>query len=265
MSRATVYRYFPGGRDELISAVVGWEFARFFLRLYEEVSDAETSRRSWSGATCSPTAPSSSTRSSSASSSPARILLPRMTTEADQTQGLVASFLAPYLVRHGMAEGSDLDMAADFLARMVLSYIAFPRAMGPQRPRAGGAARPVRAARRHPVSGTAPEPAPPPSPCYRHPEKAASVLSAPATARSAPTAWCRRVGLAVPRLHAEGAKRSRQVPGLSPTRAAAARAWSAPPTRRRSCSPLIGVNVVVFFLERFGNDARHQQYASSRC
>ena len=42
VSRATVYRYFPGGRDELISAVVGWEFARFFLRLYEEVHGAET-------------------------------------------------------------------------------------------------------------------------------------------------------------------------------------------------------------------------------
>ena len=42
VSRATVYRYFPGGRDELISAVVGWEFARFFLRLYQEVSDAES-------------------------------------------------------------------------------------------------------------------------------------------------------------------------------------------------------------------------------
>ncbi len=42
VSRATVYRYFPGGRDELLSAVVGWEFARFFRRLYEEVSDADT-------------------------------------------------------------------------------------------------------------------------------------------------------------------------------------------------------------------------------
>ena len=39
VSRATVYRYFPGGRDELLSAVVGWEFSRFFLRLYEEVSE----------------------------------------------------------------------------------------------------------------------------------------------------------------------------------------------------------------------------------
>ncbi|MGI8793766.1 MAG: TetR/AcrR family transcriptional regulator, partial [Acidimicrobiales bacterium] len=33
MSRATVYRYFPGGRDEVINDVVGWEASRFFQRL----------------------------------------------------------------------------------------------------------------------------------------------------------------------------------------------------------------------------------------
>jgi hypothetical protein len=54
------------------------------------------------------------------------ILLPRMTTEADQTQALVAAFLVPYLVQHGMPEGKEVDVAADFLARMVLSYIASP-------------------------------------------------------------------------------------------------------------------------------------------
>src|SRR5579864_3445448 len=42
VSRATVYRYFPGGRDELISAVVSWQFVEFFSRLYEEVHDAAT-------------------------------------------------------------------------------------------------------------------------------------------------------------------------------------------------------------------------------
>ena len=42
VSRATLYRYFPGGREELIAAVVSWEFARFFLRLYDEVHDCET-------------------------------------------------------------------------------------------------------------------------------------------------------------------------------------------------------------------------------
>ena len=54
------------------------------------------------------------------------ILLPRLSTEADQTHTPVAAFLAPYLMRHGMAEGPDLDTAADFLARMVLSYISSP-------------------------------------------------------------------------------------------------------------------------------------------
>jgi hypothetical protein len=39
---------------------------------------------------------------------------------------MVAAFLRPYLLRHGMREGVDLDMTADFLARMVLSYIASP-------------------------------------------------------------------------------------------------------------------------------------------
>jgi hypothetical protein len=48
------------------------------------------------------------------------VLMPRLTVEANKTHTLVAAFLAPYLVRHGLAEGIDLDGAADFLARMVL-------------------------------------------------------------------------------------------------------------------------------------------------
>ena len=52
--------------------------------------------------------------------------MPRLTVEAEQTHTLIAGFLAPYLVRHGMTEGTDLDLAADFLARMVLSYIGSP-------------------------------------------------------------------------------------------------------------------------------------------
>src|SRR5579864_9155034 len=39
VSRATVYRHFPGGRDELMAAVIAWETLRFFQRLAERVSD----------------------------------------------------------------------------------------------------------------------------------------------------------------------------------------------------------------------------------
>ena len=40
VSRATVYRVFPGGRDELLREVVGWEMGRFFGRLAEAVAGA---------------------------------------------------------------------------------------------------------------------------------------------------------------------------------------------------------------------------------
>jgi AcrR family transcriptional regulator len=40
VSRATIYRIFPGGKDELLRDTVGWEMDRFFLRLGEELGDA---------------------------------------------------------------------------------------------------------------------------------------------------------------------------------------------------------------------------------
>src|SRR5207245_805979 len=40
LSRATVYRYFPGGRDQLMGEVIAWETGRFFGRLAEAVAGA---------------------------------------------------------------------------------------------------------------------------------------------------------------------------------------------------------------------------------
>ena len=185
------------------------------------------------------------------------ILLPRLTTEADQTHTLVAAFLAPYLVRHGMAEGADLDVAADFLARMVLSYISSPGRWDLERPRAGGAPGPVRAAGRHPVSDpasaaarAAPAVLPPPGPGgvgalrpLRSPHLHRVHGGRRPSAGSAPTA----------RPRAQSARaRSRR----SPTPARAGRAWSARPIPTPIVLAIIAVNVVVFFLEDFGNNLR---------
>src|SRR3546814_11606642 len=41
LSRATLYRAFPGGRDEVLDAVVPWEVARFFERVSEAIHAAE--------------------------------------------------------------------------------------------------------------------------------------------------------------------------------------------------------------------------------
>src|ERR1700720_3321672 len=40
LSRATVYRYFPGGKDQLLRETVAWEAGRFFERLAGAVADA---------------------------------------------------------------------------------------------------------------------------------------------------------------------------------------------------------------------------------
>ncbi|MFN8025204.1 MAG: TetR/AcrR family transcriptional regulator [Acidimicrobiia bacterium] len=39
VSRASIYRWFPGGRDEVIQAAVGWEVDNFFLRLAAKLGD----------------------------------------------------------------------------------------------------------------------------------------------------------------------------------------------------------------------------------
>ncbi len=127
VSRATVYRYFPGGRDELMSAVVGWEFARFFRRLYEEVHDAETLEEVMErGLLFAHKALLDHEVLQRVLVTEPEVLFPRLTVESSQVHTRIAAFLTPYLERHGMAPGPDRDAAAEFLSRMVLSYIASP-------------------------------------------------------------------------------------------------------------------------------------------
>ncbi len=127
VSRATVYRYFPGGRDELIGAVVSWEYARFFTRLYEAVQSAgsleEVMERGLRFAHRAITEHEVLQRMLETEPG---VLLPKLTVESEGTHTVIAAFLVPYLDRHELAPGVDRDDAADFLARMILSYIASP-------------------------------------------------------------------------------------------------------------------------------------------
>jgi AcrR family transcriptional regulator len=127
LSRSTLYRYFPGGRDELIGAVIGWEHDRFFGRLYEAVRDAasleEVMERGLSFAHRSIAEHEVLQR---VLQTEPELLLPQLTVKNEHTLALVAAFLTPYLARHPLAPGVVVDEAADFLARMVLSYMAAP-------------------------------------------------------------------------------------------------------------------------------------------
>lgn len=124
LSRATVYRYFPGGREELITAVVSWQYFEFFARLYAEVQDAgsleEVLER---GLVFARRAFLEHEVLQMVLKTEPEVLLPTLTVEANRTIGMISAFLVPYLERHPLADGVDVHQAADFLARMILSYI----------------------------------------------------------------------------------------------------------------------------------------------
>lgn len=131
VSRATIYRHFPGGRDELVRETVAWEIARYFTRLADEVGDAQElqdllerglvfARRS---------VREHAVLQKMLATEPER-LLPLLTTESQKTLPFIAAFLGPYLRREaesgGIGPGVDLDRAADYLARGILSLIGTP-------------------------------------------------------------------------------------------------------------------------------------------
>lgn len=127
LSRATVYRYFPGGRDELIHAVVSWEFFAFFGRLYQQVQGADSLEQVMERGImfAHRSIVEHEVLQRVMQTEPER-LLPTLTVESNKVRGAIADFLVPYLREHGLADGVDPAEAADFLARMVLSYISSP-------------------------------------------------------------------------------------------------------------------------------------------
>jgi AcrR family transcriptional regulator len=124
LSRATVYRYFPGGKEQLLSETITWEVGRFFERIGREVADA----------------PDFATRIERALAFGREALdhhelLDKVLTEEPEqllaelelTMPIVFiginSYLRPFLERESLAEGVDVAEAAEYLARMFLTYL----------------------------------------------------------------------------------------------------------------------------------------------
>ncbi len=127
VSRATVYRNFPGGREELIDAVVAWATLEFFLRLYEQVRDASTLEEVMErGIVFAHRAIVEHEVLQLVLRTEPEKLLPALTVESNRIRDGIAAFLVPYLEQRGVSEGVELDQASDFLARMLLSYMGQP-------------------------------------------------------------------------------------------------------------------------------------------
>ncbi|MFZ0665440.1 MAG: TetR/AcrR family transcriptional regulator [Acidimicrobiales bacterium] len=127
MSRATVYRHFPGGRDELLSATIGWEEIRFFSRLYDELHDAPTLVDMLiRGLPFAHQAILEHQVLQRVLETEPDLLLPKLTIESSRVMALISGFLVPFLSKEPLADGVDVHQAADLLARLILGYITTP-------------------------------------------------------------------------------------------------------------------------------------------
>src|SRR5690348_7172098 len=122
VSRATIYRQFPGGRDEVLQATVAWEIARYFNDLADAVRDApDLAQMLEDGLVFARRSVNEHEVLQKILETEPERLLPLLTMESQKTLPFIAAFLQPYLAREAAAgnlrDGVDVQRAADYLAR----------------------------------------------------------------------------------------------------------------------------------------------------
>jgi AcrR family transcriptional regulator len=124
LSRATVYRQFPGGRDQLISDVITWEVGRFFGRLADAVAASpDLPTLLVDGLMYAHRAVEEHEVLQKVLQTEPERLLPSLTVAANRILVLIRGFLVPYLAAADLRDGVTVEEASDYLARMVLSFI----------------------------------------------------------------------------------------------------------------------------------------------
>jgi AcrR family transcriptional regulator len=127
VSRATIYRYFPGGRDELISAVITWETLRFFARLAETVGDIEDLDAVLVEAVVfAHRAIAEHAVLQKVLDTEPGLLLPKLTVESGRLVELIRLWLVARFEGRGLAAGVAAHDGADYVARILLSFVSSP-------------------------------------------------------------------------------------------------------------------------------------------
>jgi AcrR family transcriptional regulator len=127
VSRATVYRYFPGGREQVVRDVISWEAGRFFERLAAAVSGAQDLAELVSEALlfAHRSIASHQVLQKVLDTEP-ELLLPQLTIENTRLLAFIRAFLSGWVARAPLRAGITPDEATDLLSRLILSYIGAP-------------------------------------------------------------------------------------------------------------------------------------------
>ena len=129
LSRATVYRHFPGGKEQLINDTIAWEAGRFFERLAVAVADAPDLETLLVDALVfAHVAFEEHAVLQKVLETEPELLLPQLTVESTRPDRLHPRLPGRPLERDRprLTPGLDVDRAADHIARLVLSFIGTP-------------------------------------------------------------------------------------------------------------------------------------------
>ncbi len=127
VSRATVYRYFPGGKDQLLRDTVSWEAARFLGELAAATAGAPDFASQLEEALLFAHRALGEHRVLQAMllSEPETIVT-SLTVGGDRLVRLLMAWLGPRLAVAPLRPGLSADAAGEYLARMMLSLIGAP-------------------------------------------------------------------------------------------------------------------------------------------
>jgi AcrR family transcriptional regulator len=131
LSRATVYRQFPGGKDQLVNATIAWEAGRFFERLAVAVADApDLATLLVDAVMFAPRAFEEHAVLQKVLETEPELLLPQLTIESTRLLAFIRTFLHVPLERErtrgALTPDLDVDRAADHVARLVLNFVGTP-------------------------------------------------------------------------------------------------------------------------------------------
>lgn len=128
LSRATIYRHFPGGKDQLIRETVMWETARIVNELQRTVAGAANLEDLLvETVTFGHRAVSTHEVLQKVLETEPQRILPALLSETPWLVGLLASHLQPAIeAEPGKRDEIDSAAAAAHLSRLILSFITAP-------------------------------------------------------------------------------------------------------------------------------------------
>lgn len=124
VSRATIYRWFPGGRDQVITETVAWEVENFLDRIAEVVDELGTIEEKLQGALLTGhRAIGDHLLLQQLLSTEPQELFRELAEVGPLMRTAVAEYIAEQLQAERLQPGVDIAEASDYCSRLFLSYI----------------------------------------------------------------------------------------------------------------------------------------------